>query len=207
MNEWKIQSRSNVCQHCGQKFADKQVYHTMLFEEKSNLSRLDVCDSCWQSQFAHGANYKKGFISYWQGIYTIPPAPQEPIKKETAETLLRKLIELNDPNYSAAIFIIAVMLERKKILKVKEELRLDSKRVFVYEHSKTGDVFSVADPELQLTQLEEIQKNVSALLKFGLPETEAMKSIQNQPAPVSTTSTEPTPLTDATVQVTDNSNC
>ena len=42
----------------------------------------------------------------------MPPPPSEPIQKQTAESLLRKLIELNDPKYIAAGYILAVMLER-----------------------------------------------------------------------------------------------
>src|SRR5687768_6908610 len=111
MNEWNIQSRAHACQSCAVPFADKQIYHTLLFSEKSELRRLDVCDSCWKSQFSEGGTDKKDVISRWQGIYETPPAaPPEPIAKENAETLLRKLIEVNDPKHGAVCYILAVML-------------------------------------------------------------------------------------------------
>jgi hypothetical protein len=90
------------------------------------------------------------------------------IQKETAETLLRKLIEQNDPRYAPAAFILAVMLERKRILKVKEQIVRDGKRVFIYEQPKTGDVFTIADPDLHLDQLEAVQHDVAQLLEHGL---------------------------------------
>ena len=68
----------------------------------------------------------------------------------------------------AAGYILAVMLERKRLLKVKEQLVRDGKRVFVYEHPKTGDLFTIVDPDLQLNQLEEVQRDVAALLEHGL---------------------------------------
>ena len=74
MNEWNIQSRAHACQSCEQSFVDKQLYHTLLFDEKGELRRLDVCDACWQSQFSEGGTDKKGVISRWQGIYEVPPA-------------------------------------------------------------------------------------------------------------------------------------
>jgi hypothetical protein len=92
----------------------------------------------------------------------------DPIQKETAETLLRKLIEQNDPRYAPAGYILAVMLERKRVLKVKEQVVRDGKRVFIYEQPATGDVFTIADPALRLDQLEEVQRDVSALLEHGL---------------------------------------
>jgi hypothetical protein len=111
-----------------------------------------------------------GFISQGHGTYQQPPAaPPEAIRKENAETLLRKIIERNDPRYSAAAYILAAMLERKRLLKVKEQFKRDGQRVFVYEQPKTADIFTITDPALQLNQLEEIQRQVGDLLEHGLP--------------------------------------
>lgn len=168
MNEWNIQSRAHACEACGKSFADKEAYHTLLFDEKQDFRRSDVCRDCWQKQFSEGARDRKGFISYWQGIYEAPPAVVDAIRKETAETLLRKLIELNDPRHIPAGYILAVMLERKRLLKIKEQLHRDGRRVFIYEQPATGDVFTIIDPALQLTQLEQVQRDVAALLEHGV---------------------------------------
>lgn len=168
MNEWNIQSRAHACEACGKSFADKESYHTLLFDEKQDFRRSDVCVACWQKQFSEGARERKGFISYWHGVYEAPVPVPEAIHKDTAESLLRKLIELNDPRYIPAGYILAVMLERKRLLKVKEQLVRDGKRVFVYEHPKTGDLFTIIDPALQLNQLEEVQRDVASLLEHGL---------------------------------------
>ena len=114
MNEWNIQTRAHHCQSCEKAFVDQQVYHTLLFDEKHDFRRLDICEPCWQAQFSQGASDRKGFVSYWHGVYEGPPAaPPDPIQKENAESLLRKLIELDDPQYAAVGFILAVMLERR----------------------------------------------------------------------------------------------
>jgi hypothetical protein len=169
INEWNIQSRSHVCQACEKAFADKQPYHTVLIEDKQQYQRLDICPACWESQYHEGASERKGFISQWQGIYHAPPtAPVEAIQKESAESLLRKLIEANDPKHGPVCYILAVMLERKRILKVKEEIQGENGRVFIYEQPKTGDVFTIADPNLQLDQLQEVQHDTAQLLAHGL---------------------------------------
>lgn len=167
--EWNIQSRAHACQSCKKEFADKEPFHTLLFDEKKGYQRLDVCEQCWVEQYSQGANDRKGFVSHWQTVYTVPPAaPPEPIQKETAETLLRKLIEKNDPASNPALYILAAMLERKRIIKVKTQLSRDGRRVFVYEHPKTGDLFQIEDPNLQLHQLETVQHEVLHLLQHGL---------------------------------------
>jgi hypothetical protein len=178
MTEWNIQSRAHVCAACGKSFADQEAYHTLLFDEKADFRRSDICETCWQKQYSEGARDRKGFVSYWQGVYVAPPPPVETIKKETAESLLRKLIELNDPRYIPAGYILAVMLERKRLLKVKEQLVRDGQRVFIYEQPATGDVFTIIDPALQLNQLEQVQHDVAALLEHGLN-----PPVQPQPTP------------------------
>jgi hypothetical protein len=124
-----------------------------------------------------------GLISHWQGVYEAPPPVTEAIQKDTAETLLRKIIEQNDPQHAPAGYILAVMLERKRILKVKEQVVRDGQRIFIYEQPKTGDVFTIADPNLRLDQLELVQRDVAALLEHGLnpPAPEAVDSA-NAPA-------------------------
>jgi len=168
MNDWNIQTRAHACEACGKPFANKAAFHTLLFEENRELRRSDICDPCWQQQNGADSRVRQGFISYWQGVFEAPPPAADLVHKETAETLLRKLIEVNDPRYIPAGYILAVMLERKRVLKVKEQLVRDGQRIFIYEQPKTGDLFTITDPNLQLSQLEQVQRDVAALLEHGL---------------------------------------
>ena len=170
MNEWNIQSRAHACQACEKHFADKQHYHTILLDLKHEVQRRDLCESCWKKSVQEEASAeRKGFVSQWQGVYEAPPAaPPEAIGKENAESLLRRIMELNEPKYAAASYILAVMLERTRLLKIKEQFKREGQRIFVYEQPKTGDIFTIPDPDLQLNQLEEVQRVVADLLEHGL---------------------------------------
>src|SRR3954469_14160906 len=180
--EWNIQARAHACQSCQKHFADKEAFHTLLFDEKKGYERLDVCQNCWTEQYSQGATERKGFVSHWQTVYTVPPVgPPNPIQKENAESLLRKLMEKNDPKFGPALYILAAMLERKRIIKVKTQLSRDGERVFIYEHPPTGDLFQVADPNLQLQQLEGVQHEVLQLLQHGLPEESPVDSVTMEP--------------------------
>ena len=189
MNEWNIQSRAHACEACAQPFADQQPYHTLLLELAPELRRSDICDPCWQKQFAGDASSRNGFISHWQGIFEVPPPVVDAIQKETAETVLRKLVAQNDPRYAPAAYILAVMLERKRLLKVKEQITRDGQRIFIYEQPKTGDIFAIADPNLHLSQLEQVQHDVAQLLEHGL--SPAVNEIPIAPETVATISENP----------------
>jgi hypothetical protein len=196
MNEWNIQSRAHGCEACGRGFADKEAYHTLLFDEKQEFRRLDVCSGCWQTTYSEGGRERKGFISYWHGVYEVPKPEPEPIQKDTAESLLRKLIELNDPRHLPAGYILAVMLERKRLLKVKEQFVREGQRIFIYEQPKTGDLFTIVDPALQLNQLEQVQRDVAELLEHGLNPPEPQPSVEpipTEPVSESPAESEPAP--------------
>ena len=169
MTEWDIQPRSNSCSACQKPFGDKQVYHTLLAMSADSYTRRDLCGACV------AAVSRDGVISYWQGEYKIPPPPpREPIQKETAETLLRKLLESNDPTQAAALYILAVMLERKRILKHRDTVTdASGEELLVYEHAQSGESFTVPDPHLRLNQLAEVQQRVAELLQSGVRKAEA----------------------------------
>jgi hypothetical protein len=169
MTDWNIHARAHACQACGQPFVDQTAYYTLLFQQRHHLERLDVCENCWSSQYSQGATDRKGFISFWQGVFTVPPPPApEPIQRENAEGLLRRLCADGRQEYTAVRYILAVMLERKRVLKIKAQNQQEDQRVFIYEHARNGDLFTIVDPGLQLSQLEAVQHQVTHLLEHGL---------------------------------------
>jgi hypothetical protein len=126
---------------------------------------------------------KANLVSHWKGVYEAPPpVPPDAIRKDDAESLLRKLLERREERHAAAAYILAVMLERKRILRVKGQTRDNGRRIFVYEHPKSGDLFSIADPDLQLNQLAAVQCDVANLLEHGLPdETPQAEAVAAEP--------------------------
>jgi hypothetical protein len=170
MTEWNIQPRASACTNCQSSFADKAVYHTFLLHTAEGYRRRDLCPACCARA------ERAGVISYWQGEYRVPPPPPpEPIGKDTAETLLKELVVSTDPAHAAPRYILAVMLERKKLLKHRDTVRdADGRELLLYEHAQTGDSFSVPDPHLRLDQLEDVQRHINELLQSPPP---------SQPAP------------------------
>ena len=160
MTEWDIQSRSDTCALCQRPFTDKEPYHTSLSLTGAGYQRQDLCAAC------HASAPRDGVLSYWQGEYKLPPPPApEAIQKETAETLLRKLVESTDPTHAATRYILAVMLERKRILKHRDTTHGENGAdVLVYEHARSGESFMIPDPHLHLDELTHVQQEVANLL-------------------------------------------
>lgn len=168
--DWEIHARSAVCQACPTEFVDKVTYHTILSFAPDGYTRMDICQTCWDTQYSQGGMDRKGAFSHWRGKYKSAPPPQpEALPKETAETLLRKLIDSQDPAHANARYILGVMLERKRILKHRDTIVKDGWSVLVYEHAKTQESLLIPDPKLSLDQLELVQQEVYALLNPQAP--------------------------------------
>jgi len=93
-----------------------------------------------------------------------PPTPADPLGKESAEQLFRRLLSSENAPRNAC-YVLAAMLERKKILKQVKSEQSKNGLVLIYEHAATGDVFIVQDPQLRLDELEAVQDEVAQLLR------------------------------------------
>jgi len=174
MDDWNIQKRSDLCCECDAVFVAKAPYHTVLSFGARGYQRKDLCSTCWNASGGSVIREKAGVFSYWQGIYEPPAAPPpDRLPCADAETIFRAIMNRRNPEEDEARYILAVMLERKRILKHREtksagEVSSDQmenrKKVLVYENQQTGEVFMVPDPELRLDRLDEVQKRVAEML-------------------------------------------
>jgi len=91
-------------------------------------------------------------------------------------SLLQRFIEEDHPATENARYILALMLERKRILTPTAAKETENGRMLFYENKKTGEVFLIRDPELHLDELAQVQDEVALLLGFGGPAAEAAKA-------------------------------
>jgi hypothetical protein len=173
---WSIRSRSHHCALSERPFVEGETFHTAIyFDSKTgDYLRRDIGLDVWKQELS-----ERKPIAYWRTLYspTITEQKPEVTSKESAMTLLQRFIEEGDPSTENARYILALMLERKRILSNTATKEVDGQRMLFYENKKTGEVFLVRDPELLLTELAELQDEVAMLLGFGGPAAEAAKSV------------------------------
>ena len=133
-----------------------------LKETTGGYERFDCHPECWKTA-------EKDWVpfSQWDGVSFAPKKEEkkETLKKEDAGELLRKLMTLDDPAMKNVVYVLAVMLERSKILVERDAKELEDGTIRrVYEDRKQGDTFVILDPRLRLENLGEVQQQVVALL-------------------------------------------
>lgn len=157
-NEWAIKHRADACAVTHRPFAAGEYFYTLLFHDAGGYRREDLSEEAWRNR-----NENIRPFSFWKSRYEPLPGPSpEPLTKETAEELFRRLIASDNPPANAC-YVLAAMLERKRVLKQIKSEEADG-RVLIYEHGVTGDVFIVPDPQLRLDELENVQNEVAQLL-------------------------------------------
>jgi hypothetical protein len=158
-NEWAIKHRADACAVTQRPFTPGEYFYTLLFHDPNGYRREDVSEEAWRNR-----NENIQPFSFWKTRYEPLPEPTEPLKKETAEELFRRLLASENPPANAC-YVLAAMLERKKVLKQVKTEEAANGRVLIYEHAPTGDVFIVPDPGLRLDQLKGVQEEVAQLLR------------------------------------------
>ncbi|MDD5201212.1 MAG: hypothetical protein PHC88_15585 [Terrimicrobiaceae bacterium] len=160
-NDWEIKARSHACNATGREFGEGEYFYTLLFRDETGYRREDLSEDAWRAR-----NDNLQPFSFWRTKYEAPPLPApEPLKKNDAESLLRALVESNDPRHRNAIYILAVMLERKRALRAIESPDADT---LVYELPATGETFILRNPHLMLEQIPAVQQEVASLLDASL---------------------------------------
>src|ERR1044071_3578115 len=111
--EWSIQHRSEVCAVTGRPFAPGENFYTLLFRDREGFRRQDLSEAAWQQR-----NDNLQPFSFWRTRFEPPPpAPLEPLPKESAEELFRRLVTAGHNANANACYVLAAMLERKRLLK------------------------------------------------------------------------------------------
>lgn len=173
-DSWHVRTRSRQCAATARPFADGEPIVTALFPdpESSGYLRRDFSVEAWQGR----DDTAEPPFSFWKGTFTAPVERDnnDPVRKMAPDELLARLVEEDEDHTENTRYILAVMLERQRVLRETDHQRTADGIIRVYENRKTGDVFIVRDPNLPLDQIEAVQNEVMTLLENNgkIPQTE-----------------------------------
>ena len=163
--DWTIQGRSHACAATSRQFEEGEYFYTLLYYEKAEFRREDVCEEAFKAR-----NENVQPFSFWRSKYEPAAVVVETVSKQTAEDLLRSYMMEPGIEHANARYILALMLERKRLLREVEVKRGDDGSLTrIYERAKTGEVFVIPDPQLRLDQVEQVQMQVAGLLGAPAP--------------------------------------
>jgi len=170
--DWSIQGRSDRCARTQRPFAEGEVFYTLLHRDRGELRREDLCAEAFQA-FSASAEAQPDLFSFWRSRFDPPPpAPVEAVTKADAETSLRRVLAEGPPPERAPLaYLLAALLERKRIIKpvALPAGGQASLRVLAYEHTKTGEVFLVPDAAPSFEEIGRLQHELAGMLGAPTP--------------------------------------
>ncbi len=166
---WNIRSRATACHATDRPFDEGETLFVAIFknEGEDGYERRDYCADAWKKLALANSDSTPTPYSSWQTDFepTAPPNEKpEIVEKESAEGLLHRLIEEDDAGSENARYILAVMLERKKILKQVDVKDGEEMRLLFYENVRNGDALIIRDPLLKLSEVDAIRDEVARWL-------------------------------------------
>lgn len=160
--DWSIRPRSELCAGSGDRFSDGQVVYTVLVAMDGGMERRDFAEEAWAQ-----VESRPTYFCFWKGKFRATPLVQEkepPAARAEAELRRRLAVPVQAESAEArVIFLFALLLERRKILLVRERTQGPEGRLTAYEHRTTGEVFLVPEPEVRLSEVDQLRSEVEAL--------------------------------------------
>ena len=174
--EWTFQKLSKQCAKCTQGFKDEQPFISALFLSDEAVQRKDFCLSCWNPAD------EPGHFSFWKSAIPKKNAPKpdnrhnvlkvleklmgqsaEPAGEDTAEAAAENTAQdaaqqLSEETRKKLIFLLALTLMRKKVLKLKESCTENNEELMILEKFSDGTILKIpvlAIPEAELNTLKD----------------------------------------------------
>lgn len=176
-----LQPLATACFVSGEPFVEgARVASFLVRNAGEEIVRYDVLEP-------HAANFApEGYVACrWVHVFKPRRAGENPDRelKLTAENLFVALADPSTeptPENTRLVQFLALMLERKKILKPKGKSS-DGSRL-IYEHAKTKQVFEVSAGELTAEFFVAVQEQLSVLVGSPKPKSEPPKTEPPQSA-------------------------
>jgi len=174
ITEWQIQSFSRKCAHSGQSFQPGDRVTCLLVESVANgLTRVDVLE-----EFDEQIQLDGPIVGRWVRTIKPPESAQSEEQKQHAQSVEELFvsmvesvpIDIRSNSSKCMIYILALFLERKRILK-SIPTRGIPQNYINFRQSKTKQEYLVESVEMTPENMAHIEKNLN-ILAGETPESE-----------------------------------
>ena len=154
MLDYQIQPNTRRCSATGRELKPGERYFSVLLDENGKFVRRDYSAEAWQGP-------PPGAFSFWVG--RIPSGETKKRPPIDDELLLDCFTRLEGETESGRVnfrFVLALLLMRRKRLKLEESVVEDGDEVLVMRCTRSGAEHRVVNPQLTEEQIAEVQEEV-----------------------------------------------
>ena len=154
MIDYEIQPSTRRCSESGRELRPGERTYSVLLEEAGKFVRKDYSAEAW-----HGV--PDGAFSFWMGRVSSPQGKRrQPIDDEMLVECFQRLDGQMEPSRIRFRYVVALLLMRRRRLKIEDTKQDGSLEVLVMRCSRTGARHSVVNPGLTDEELATVQDDV-----------------------------------------------
>jgi hypothetical protein len=158
MIDYQIQTNSRRCAETGRELRAGEKYYSVLLDEAGKFVRKDYSTEAWTGPPA-------GAFSFWAGRIPVGESRRQPrFDDEMLMECFQRLEGQTDPGRLNFRFVLALLLLRRKRLKLEPAPSGGDPDLLALRCPKTRTLYRVADPRLTDAEMEAVQEEVFEVL-------------------------------------------
>ncbi len=165
--QWEVQRPAGVCTVTGRPIEEGEEFYSVLFEDDETFRRADYGLDEWEGP-------PEGSFCHFKSRL---PVKEKQKKTFVDNAVLRnfflRLSDETDPVRLQFRFVIALILMRKRILRYEGSKTVDGVETWATRLTKDEKTHRVVNPRLTEDQIEEVSKQLGAILHTDMGDFDA----------------------------------
>jgi hypothetical protein len=159
MTEYQIQPHTRRCALSGRALQAGEKYYTVLLEEGDHFTRKDYASDAWQGP-------PEGAFGFWSGKVPAQDGPRR-VDDELLIDCFHRLDGAAEPSRLNFRYVVALLLMRRKRLKLEEARQDATLDILRVRCAQTGAHYEVINPRLTEEQMAAVQDEVFKVLGWN----------------------------------------
>lgn len=157
-HEWTMPRRNDACTGCQRGFAPGETLRTLLFDTPAGYERRDYCLTCVPP-------LEPAPLGVWKTRRPEPSTAKNlAFDREAIYGFFERLDDADDPRHVQFRFVLALLLWRKKVLRLERSAAAGGREVWEFIMARSGALHRVVRPELDEAELERLSAQLEQLL-------------------------------------------
>lgn len=156
--DWSMPHRTESCASCGRGFEIGETFRAFLYEAEAGYERRDYCAGCVPPDAVTP-------LGTWKTRRPQPSVSRaRQFDREVTCSFFERLEDPQSPQQLQLRFVLALLLWRKKILKLERTLEAGGREIWEFHAPRNDVLHRVERPTLDEEQLEELSTQLEHLL-------------------------------------------
>lgn len=151
--------KPGFCSRCKKEFAESEEYYAVLLERGEEFVRYDFCLNCWSSELEAES------FSFWRGRIPQKDRPAKVfVDNNILMDLFREIVAKEDEGKAGFLFVLSLMLMRKRLLRIVSTSYDESGReLWTVRLQGDDNEYRLVNPELTDEDIERIKEDMESI--------------------------------------------